>query len=573
LKPYNSKYKSQMKKIFLFIFASFTFIQCASVKSQTASSLTLQKTILETPQTTTLNRPKLVVGIVIDQMRYDYLIKFYSKYGENGFKKLMNDGYNLQNVHFNYIPTYTAVGHTSIYTGTTPTNHGIIGNNWYDKFEKKSIYCVDDISYKTVGANKGGEKSPYRMLTTTITDQLKLAQNMNGKTIGISIKDRSAILTAGHTANAAYWFEGGDTGKFITSTFYMNALPIWVNNFNNSGIANSYLEKIWDTYFDINTYTETIADHNIFEEPFKGKESPSFPYDLAKLRKSNNNYDLLKAVAYGNDFTTDFAKATILGENLGKSEYTDFLSISYSSTDYVGHQFGVDSKEVEDSYIRLDKNIEDLIIFLDTKVGKANYTLFLTADHAAVQVPSYLKTLKIPGGYFDNQKFKVFANNITQTHFNSSELIEDISNNQLFLNKDKIKELHLDILKVEQVLVDELINFENVYKTVSAHTLQSTTFSTGILQTLQNGYNQKFSGDVLFIPNPTTISYAQVGSTHGSGYSYDTHVPLIFYGQGIKKGTSNEYYPIIDIAPTISSLLKIEQPNGTTGKTITEVLE
>jgi predicted AlkP superfamily pyrophosphatase or phosphodiesterase len=563
-----------MKKFLLFLFISFTLIQCVSVKSKTNTTATPKEEKTTVNQSiSTIERPKLVVGIIVDQMRYDYLIKFYNKYGENGFKRLMNQGYNLQNVHFNYIPTYTAVGHTSIYTGTTPTNHGIIGNNWYDKFEKKSIYCVDDDNYKTVGAAKGGEKSPYRMLTTTVTDQLKLAQNLNGKTIGISIKDRSAILPAGHTANAAYWFEGKDVGKFISSTFYMEELPNWVNNFNNSGIANSYLEKTWDTYYDIATYTESIIDDNNFEAPFKGKERPAFPYNLAELRKTNNNYDLLKEVAYGNDFTTDFVKAAIIGENLGKNNYTDFLAISYSSTDYVGHQFGVDSKEVEDSYIRLDKNIEDLINFLNSTVGTENYTLFLTADHAAVQVPSYLQTLNIPGGYFNSKKFDEFVNNITQTHFNTSELVEDISNNQLFINKEILKKLNLDILEVEQVLADEILNFENVYKTVGAHTLQSTTFNSGILETLQNGYNQKLSGDVLFIPNPTTISYSKVGSTHGSGYSYDTHVPLIFYGFGIQKGASNQYYPITAIAPTISSLLKIEQPNGTTGRTIIEVLK
>ena len=562
-----------MKKLFTFILISFTLIQCGSANTKNSQKTATANDVSITKPTDTLIRPKLVIGIIVDQMRYDYLIKFYNKYGEGGFKRLIRNGYNLQNVHYNYIPTYTAVGHTSIYTGTTPTNHGIIGNNWYDKFEKNSIYCVDDSTYETVGTKEGGQKSPYRMLTTTVTDQLKLAQNMKGKTIGISIKDRSAILPAGHTANAAYWFKGGDDGKFISSTFYMDTLPDWLNKFNNSGLANAYLEKTWDTYYDIDSYTETIQDDNNFERPFKGKNSPTFPYDLSELRKENGNYDLLKAVAYGNDFTTDFAKATIIGENLGKSEFTDFLAVSYSSTDYVGHQFGVDSKEVEDSYVRLDKNIEDFIVFLDETIGKGNYSLFLTADHAAVQVPSYLQTLKIPGGYFDNDQFKEFVNKQTETYFNSTELIENISNNQLFFNKDKIKELNLDILKVEQVLVDELMNFNKVYKSVSAHTLQATSFTSGILQTLQNGYNQKRSGDILFVPNPTTISYSKVGSTHGSGYSYDTHVPLIFYGEGFKKGSSNAYYPIIDIAPTLSSLLKIEQPNGTTGKTITEVLE
>ena len=556
-----------MKKIIFLIILSINLTQCIAVKSK--------RTTVVTPNSTTINeanfeRPKLVVGIVVDQMRYDYLIKFRNKYGENGFKKLMNNGYNLENVHYNYIPTYTAVGHTSIFTGTTPTNHGIISNNWYDKYEKKSIYCVDDDTYETVGAKTGGKKSPYRMLTTTIADQLRLAQNMKGKSIGISIKDRSAILPAGHTANAAYWFEGGDEGKFISSTFYMHELPNWVKEFNNSGKANNYLNQTWDTYYDIKTYTETIADNNNYEGLFNGKEQPTFPYNLKELRTKNDNFSLLKAVPFGNSIVTDFAEATIIGEQLGGSDYTDFLSISYSSTDYVGHQFGVDAKELEDTYIRMDKEIERLILFLDKHVGTNKYTLFLTADHAAVEVPAYLNSLKIPGGYFDSSAFTETLNAFMKSRFNSTELIENISNYQIYLNKEKLKSLNLDSNNVSQIIADEI---KNVYKTVTGHTLQTTNFDMGVLQTLQNGYNQKFSGDVLFVPNPSTITYDKTGSTHGSGYSYDTHVPLIFYGKGIKKGQSDSYYTIIDIAPTITSFLKIAQTNGNTGKPILEVLK
>uniref|UniRef100_UPI00356A9635 alkaline phosphatase family protein n=1 Tax=Lutibacter sp. TaxID=1925666 RepID=UPI00356A9635 len=433
-----------MKKLFILIFLSAILTQCIAVKSKSTTStspISTQKAITVNPITNNETvPPKLVVGIVVDQMRYDYLIRFYTKYGERGFKRLMENGYNLENVHYNYIPTYTAVGHTSIYTGTTPTNHGIISNNWYDKYEKKSIYCVDDDNYKTVGASSGGNKSPHRMVTTTVTDQLKLAQNSKGKTIGIAIKDRSAILPAGHTANAAYWFEGGDEGKFITSTFYMNELPNWVKQFNNSGKATTYLNETWNTYYDISTYTETLPDNNEFEGLFKGKTTPTFPYNLAELRKLNGNYNLLKAVPSGNTITTDFAEAAIIGENLGKSDYTDFLAISYSSTDYVGHQFGVNAKELEDTYIRLDKELERLIDFLDKEIGENKYTIMLTADHAAVQVPSYLNSLKIPGGYFNTKKFKSFVNEITTKYFNSNKIVENISNYQLFLNKEKLQE-------------------------------------------------------------------------------------------------------------------------------------
>ncbi|MFA5300684.1 MAG: alkaline phosphatase PafA [Lutibacter sp.] len=559
-----------MKKIFLLLIASLALTQCIAIKSETTT--TLRSDIAVSTEIEQTN-PKLIVGIVVDQMRYDYLAKFYNKYGDGGFKRLMKDGYNLKNVHYNYIPTYTAVGHASIYTGTTPSNHGIISNNWYDKYEKKSIYCVDDNSYRTVGATAGGNKSPHRMLTTTITDELRLSQNMQGKTIAIALKDRSAILPGGHTANAAYWFEGGDEGKFISSTFYMNELPDWVNKFNNSGKANAYLNETWNTYYDISTYTETLPDNNEYEGLFKGKTTPTFPYNLAELRKTNDNFSLIKAIPTGNSITKDFVEAAIKGEKLGKSEFIDFLAVSFSSTDYVGHQFGTDSKELEDTYIRLDKDLESLLNFLDKEVGKNNYTLFLTADHAAVPVPAYLNSLKIPGGYFNKDEFKQFVTEITLKYFNSKDVVEDISNYQIFLNKERIEALKLNAIEVSQVIADKIINFEDVYKSVTAHTLQTTSFSSGLLQTLQNGYNQKLSGDVFFIPYPSIITYPKTGSTHGSGYSYDTHVPLLFYGKGIKTGDSNVFYPIIDIASTITSLLNITEPNGNTGKPIIEVLK
>lgn len=546
-----------MKKAQLFIFLAFTTIFSFAQQNETKQ------------------KPKLVVGIVIDQMRYDYLIRFANKYGEDGFKRIIKDGFSLENAHYNYIPTYTAVGHASIYTGTTPDTHGIIGNNWYDKFLKKSIYCVDDETYSTVGnAGSDGKKSPFRMQTTTVTDQLKLAQNMNGKTIGIAIKDRSSILPAGHTANAAYWFDGGNEGKWISSTYYMNSLPEWVTRFNKNGKALAYINQPWNTLYDINTYTESMADNNEFEGLFKGKEKPTFPYDIATLAKQNGNFNILKSIPNGNTFTTDFAKAAILGENLGKSEYTDFLAISYSSTDYVGHQFGVASKEVEDTYLRLDKDLASLFLFLDTNIGKGKYTLFLTADHAAVQVPAYLQSLKIPANYFSSRKFKEYINNITLKYFKSDKLIENFSNFQIFLNKETIESLNIDLQAVAQKIADEAVNYETIYKAVTAKTLQTTTFTDGILHKLQKGYNQKFSGDVLLVPLPSILSSSsRTGTSHGSGYSYDTHIPMIFYGNGIKKGASSKEYQIVDIAPTIANLLQIAFPNGTNGKVIDEVLK
>ena len=527
-----------------------------------------------TTETKTKRKPKLVVGIVIDQMRYDYLTRFADKYGDNGFKRILKNGFSLENAHYNYIPTYTAVGHSSIYTGTTPVNHGIIGNWWYDKFVKKSIYCVDDSNYKTVGAKLGGKKSPYRMQTTTITDQLRLAQNMQGKTISLAIKDRSAVLPGGHTANGAYWFQGKKDGKWITSTFYTKELPTWVNNFNNSGKVDDYVAEPWNTLYDINSYTESISDNNPYEGLFKGKDKPVFPYNIPNLKDQNGGYDIIKAIPAGNTMTTDFAKAAIIGEQLGKSDYTDFLAISYSTPDYIGHQFGVASKEIQDNYLRLDKDLAELFSFLDREVGKGNYTLFLTADHAAVQVPSYLKSERIPAHYFDYKDFKKYINKVTKQHYNTENLIEHFSNYQLFLNHDEILKLKLDATSVAQKIADAALKYNHVYKAVTAKTMETTHFTDGILQKLQKGYNQKFSGDVLLIPLPSTITSShKKGTTHGSGYSYDTHVPIIFYGNGIKPGVSKKEHNITDIAPTIANLLQIEFPNGTTGKIINDALK
>ncbi|MEE9350600.1 MAG: alkaline phosphatase PafA [Flavobacteriaceae bacterium] len=554
-----------MKTTLLSILILLFFTQCKTHKS------------VINPQNKTVNysidRPNLVIGIVVDQMRYDYLIRFYNKYGDGGFKRLMKDGYNCENAHCNFIPTYTAVGHTSIYTGATPSIHGIISNNWYDKYINESINCVSDKRYKTLGAESGGEVSPYRIQSTTISDQLKLAQINKGKVISISLKDRSAALSVGQSANAAYWFKGKNDAAFISSTFYMDELPKWVKDFNASGLVKSRL-KVWNTLYPIDSYTESIEDDNEFEITFDGEASPTFPHNFPKLAALNGNYDLLKFSPAGNTIVVDFAKAAINAENLGHNKVTDFLAISFSSTDVVGHQYGSDSKEIEDTYLRLDKDLADFFNFLDAKVGEGNYTLFLTADHAVAPVPNYLKSLKINAGNFDRKSFLKQLNKVVFDNFKSKKIVLNFSNYQVFLDKNEIKKQGLDYDSVVNVICDEMLLFDGVYKTVSAKTLQNTNFTTGVLHALQNGYNQKISGDVMIIPKPGTIlRHYPKGTTHGSGYSYDTHVPLLLYGKGIKKGNTKHYIPVIDIAPTLSNLLKIENPNGCEGQIIEDALE
>nr|WP_321228179.1 alkaline phosphatase PafA [uncultured Psychroserpens sp.] len=517
--------------------------------------------------------PKLVVGIVVDQMRYDYLTRFDSKYGDGGFKRMINEGFNCKNNHFNYIPTYTGPGHASVYTGTTPKYHGIIGNNWYDKETKEMVYCAQDDNVQSVGTNhNAGKMSPNRMKTTTFGDENRLFTQMKGKTIGVSLKDRGAILPAGHTANAAYWFHGRDEGVWISSTFYQNELPKWVSDFNTSEAAEAYL-KIWDTYYDISTYTESGSDENAFEGGFKGKEKATFPYDLAKLKDDNRGFDILKATPYGNSLTTDFAIEAIKGEQLGQDNITDVLTVSFSATDYVGHNFGVSSKEIEDTYIRLDKDLERFFKFLDQQVGEGNYTVFLTADHGAVEVPSYLQSMKIPSGYLNNKETRTRFTDYLNAKFKSSDLIENISNDQIFLNRKHIDSLGLNINDVQEAMVNELIGYTHVEKVFSAHTMTTSNFTNGIESLLQNGYNQKRSGDIILVADPAYISYGKTGSTHGSGLNYDTHVPLLFFGKGINHGQTYDKTVIPDIAPTMSALLGISFPNGATGKPLGFVID
>jgi predicted AlkP superfamily pyrophosphatase or phosphodiesterase len=544
-----------MKKVFFYLLFGLV---CFSAYSQ---------------RVTTVDRPKLVVGVVVDQMRYDYLTRFYERYGEDGFRRILREGFNCENAHFNYIPTQTAVGHASVYTGTTGSTHGIIANYWYDKFLKEWIYCVDDFNYEAVGTDEVNEqKSPYRLLTTTVTDELRLAQNMNGKTIAIGLKDRSAVLPGGHTSNGSYWFVGKEEGKFVTSSFYMDELPKWVNDFNKNGLVDDYMKKKWETLYPIKTYKESIEDDNAYEGLFIGEEKPVFPHDLKKLAKDNAHYDLIKSSPFGNTLLVEFAKEAIKNEKLGQGDFTDFLAISFSSPDYIGHQFGVDSKEIQDTYLRLDKDLADLLSYLDKKIGEGNYTLFLTADHGAVAVPAYLKSKKIPAGYFNSGALRAYIDELAVSYFGAADIIENVSNYQIFLDKNKLKELKLDASLVAEKLAGDLINYEGIHKVITAKTLQNTEFSKGILNHLQNGYNQKLSGDVMMIPNPATSSYGETGSTHGSGYSYDTHVPIMFFGKGIENGRSRKKVEIIDIAPTLSNLLQIEFPNGNQGRVIEEVL-
>jgi predicted AlkP superfamily pyrophosphatase or phosphodiesterase len=516
-------------------------------------------------------KPKLIVGIVVDQMRFEYLNRFENHYTNDGFKRLMKEGFHAKNTHFSYIPTYTAPGHASVFTGTTPSNHGIISNNWYHKEENKIVYCVADENMTSIGVDgNDGQMSPFRMLTTTVADQNRLHTQFKGKTIGVSLKDRSSILPAGHTANAAYWFSGGNNGKFISSSFYLDKLPKWVKDFNKG--TEQYLQT-WNTLKPIETYIESGPDINNYEKGFKGKENAAFPYDLKVLASQNDGYDILKDTPFGNDMLTDFAKDAIKNESLGQDEDTDFLTISYSSTDYVGHNFGVNSKEIQDTYVRLDLNIANLLKYLDASIGKGNYTLFLTADHGAVHVPQYLKDNKIPAGYFDNKTFRRGIKEFVKNKFETSTLIEGYSGNEIFFDYDQLEKNDVEADDLQEALYYYILQQEGIDRVFTRDMIEGSDATSAFGNTIKNGFHPKRSGDIIYIMEPSVISYSRQGSTHGSYLNYDTQAPLLFFGSGIKQGVSYERYNIKDIAPTIAALLGIAQPNGTTGRIIGELIK
>lgn len=518
-------------------------------------------------------KPKLVVAIVIDQMRYDFLENLSHRYSDNGFNRLVNDGFNCKNNFYNYVPTVTGPGHSSISTGSTPKTHGIVGNNWYDRERKHSIYCTDDSNYNNVGGDDySGNKSPNNLLVETFADINKMSNNKS-KTISIAIKDRGSILMGGKKADAAYWYYGKERAQWITSTFYMNQIPDWVKEFNKEDNLEKYLED-WNTLKDISTYENHEIDNNSFEKLFKGKDNSAFPYDIKSLMKHNDCFDMIKETPYGNTMTTDFAIEAIVNENLGKRGVTDVITVGYSSTDYIGHSFGVASVETQDTYIRLDLEIQKLLSFLDKEIGKNEYTLFLTGDHGVLEIPAYLSSTGVNAQAVSENDLtnKVVKKLNDVLGIEVKKLIANVDNSQIYLNDEVISEMNLNKSKVVNELVKILESFDFISKAYTADFILGSSELIEYEKLIQNGYHKERSGDIALILKENVIFYNGKGTTHGSGYNYDTHVPLIFYGYGIKKGETLNHTEIPDIAPTISKLLGLEMKNST-GKVLDFIFE
>ena len=539
-----------MRKIFVAVFILLNF----SVFSQNTKAIPLAQ------------KPKLVVGIIVDQMRYDYLYRYSAKYSNGGFKRLLNDGFNCKNNHYHYASTITGPGHAAVYTGSVPAINGIIGNEWYNPMLNRIVYVVEDSTVSGIGANAGsaGQMSPKNMKTTTITDQLRMSNNFQSRVFGVSIKDRGAILPAGHAANAAYWFDS-KTGSWITSTYYMKELPIWAKTFNDQKIPDKGLAQKWETLLPISQYTESEGDNQTYEGTLGGEKDPVFPHTVT-------NYENLLTTPFGNTMTKDFAVSLLKNENLGKGGETDFLCVSFSSTDKVGHVFGTQAIEIEDTYLRLDRDMEDLLKNLDQQVGKDNYVVFLTADHGIADIPGFLKKYKIPSGTVNSSIDSKYLNTQIEGVLGEGQWIKSVSNYQVYLNRDLMKQKQVNYAQILDIVKENLLSLGSPVQDVfNMHDFSNAVMPDYFRSYVSNIYNAKLSGDFFLMYEPAWFYGGNRGTTHGTMYAYDTHVPLVFYGWKIPKGQTVERTHISDIAPTLAALLNILEPNGNVGKPIQAV--
>ncbi len=517
-------------------------------------------------------RPKLVVGIIVDQMRYDYFYRFYDKYTNGGLKRFLNEGFNARNNHYHYALTVTAAGHASVYTGSAPAIHGIIGNDWYDPIDGRGVYCVEDSTVEVVGSNTtgAGKMSPKNLLTSTIADQLKLATNFRSKSIGISIKNRGAILPAGHTANAAYWFDSR-TGNFITSTFYMDQLPKWMQDFNDKKYPSQYAKEGWKTLLPLEQYTESTADNVPWEKKLAGEETSTFPHDLAG--NAGNVFGTVAATPWGNTLIKDLAILAAKNENLGKGQFTDFLALSFSAPDAVGHSYGPTSVEIQDVYLKLDRDFAEIFSFLDGWVGKGNYTVFISADHGVMDVPAFWQEHNLPAGTMNQSKLGDEVKGALRDAFGEGEYIRSVQNYQFYLDHDVLKKKGITQEDVHAVIKQAIIADPSVADVLNLKTLYKEQIPPYQEALYRNLINVKRSGDIQIVPRPGWFAGGSTGTTHGSPYNYDTQVPFALFGWGVKHGETVRRTTIADIAPTISALLNILPPSGSIGEPVAEALK
>lgn len=483
-------------------------------------------------------QPKLIIGIVADQMRYEMLDRFKNDFGPDGFNLLTSEGMRYDSCTYSYLPTYTAPGHATIFTGTPPSVHGINSNDLYIPSLGNTRYCVADDNVEPVGtAETDAKRSPILLRAPTIGDSLKIADEKS-TVIALSIKDRSAILAGGKKADAAYWMDA--EGNMITSSYYMQNLPQWVDSFNTKGYINNTLISTWDYFQDAANYDESLPDDSPFEST-QFDESNTLPYNISQAMRMKGP-GVLKETPFGNSLLTQFALWALREEKLGKDNHTDLLAISYSSTDFIGHAYGPQSVEVQDAYLRLDRELAYLIKMLDEEVGRKNYVLFLTSDHGAANTPSDTNF-----GYINNKALETELNRYTKSYF-GFPLIKRIGSQQIWLDNEVIISNNISRDMVIDRLRYALLGNEEFYVNALFTLKELEACESKLCWFFRNGLNPETAGDLFYSRPYGWIERSEsFGTTHGSAHLYDTHVPLLFFGGNVTSGRSQEVIHVKDI--------------------------
>ncbi|MFN8207825.1 MAG: alkaline phosphatase family protein [Bacteroidales bacterium] len=517
-------------------------------------------------------KPRLVVGIVVSQMRYDYLFRYWDKFSEDGFRKLIGQGTFCKNVRYRNLFTLSSSGNATIATGAYPSFHGIVADEWYDRVKNKNVKCAFDDNYKAVGGSfEAGQYAPLRLITSTIGDEMHLTQPAS-KVISIATDPVQAVLSSGHTADAAYWYDSG-TGQWMTSNYYLKDLPAWVQDFNNKKIPDIYLQESWNTLLPVSAYKESLPDDNPYEKGIRGKKT--FPYDinLMSMKGKKREYDLLPYTPGGMMYTRDFAVNAIVQEQLGKDDSTDLLLLNFTTPGLVGSLYGPRSVEVEDIFLRLDLELAFFLRFLEQELGMENVLIYLTADHGSAYVPGYLEEIKIPSGIFNQNQAMALLSSYLNVLYGKGEWIKLYKNQQIYLNQTLIEDSKLPLEQFQTTVANFMVQFTGVANAVTASDLQSSNFTSGILLMIQNNYNQKRSGDVFLNLEPGWMEKSENATSTNSSYAYDAHVPLMWYGWKIGRRTINTAMDPTVIAPTLASFLEILSPNGCMASPIGELVD
>ncbi len=520
-------------------------------------------------------KPKLIVGIIVEQLRYDQIARFSDRFGEGGIRRLLNEGTFYQNAAYQYILTQSAPAHATISTGTEPAWHGITSNSWYLPLRNDLIYCTQDPGIDPVGGGyESGLHSPVHLQASTFTDELKKATRKKAKVFGIGLKEHAAILSAGHAADAAFWYDNS-TGNWISSTWYIDSLPSWINDFNAMKYPEAYLAKNWDLAGPQEYYYDCVSDTSIFEIGYGGRNY--FPYDLKKIRNERltehqDDMSLLRETPFGNTFTTDLAKKLIEKERLGKDDITDVLTVCYSSTDYIGHMFGPSSFEMADAILRLDREIRDLMSYLVDSVGKRNILVYFTSSHGLSETPGILEINRIPSGYFRPEQALYLLRSYLKVLYGEGDWVKGYIGNQLYLNRTLIEDSKISLEDIRRNVARFMVQMSGVNFVYPYSDLGINNFGNENLNRIINSYNPQKSGDIIITFKPGWVESSTDNITdHNSSYEYNSHVPLIWYGWSVDRTSVNRTINLTDIAPTLSSLINIPYPNACTGKPLFEL--